>query len=69
MKITCSHSEKEELMEVITAGCIYIGNGENTPQEARNRKIKLKKTDLRKFKMATSLLMERNIEWELKDEL
>ena len=67
MKITCNNSEKEELMEVIAAGCIYIGNGENTPQEARNKKNKLKKTDIRKFKMATSLLMERNIEWELID--
>ena len=65
MKITCNISEKEELMEVIAAGCIHIGNGENTPQEARNKKNKLKKTDIRKFKMATSLLMERNIEWEL----
>ena len=68
MKITCSHSEKEELMEVITAGCIYIGNGENTPQEARDRKIKLKKPDKKKFKMASLLMMETNIEWELKDE-
>ena len=67
MKITCNNFEKEELMEVIAAGCIHIGNGENTPQEARNKKNKLKKTDKRKFKMATLLLMEKNIEWELTD--
>jgi len=67
MKIKCTYFEKEELMQVIQAGCIYIGNGENTPQEARNKKYKLKKTDIRKFKMAASLLMEKNIEWDIEE--
>ena len=37
MKITCNNSEKEELMEVIAAGCIHIGNG-----ETHHKKLEIK---------------------------
>ena len=53
MKIICNYEEKEELMNVIAAGCSWIGT---------------KKNNCVQLKIALSLLMEKNIQWELKNE-
>ena len=54
MKIICTNEERNNLMEVITAGCCWIGND--------------KKVDIEKFKMATNFIYKKNdqvIEWEI----
>ena len=53
MKIICSYGEREELMQVIAAGCSWIGTTKNAFVPLRS---------------ATTLLMEKNIEWEIIDE-
>jgi len=52
MKIICSYGEREELMQVIAAGCSWIGTT---------------KDNFVPLKSATYLLMEKNIEWEISD--
>jgi len=52
MKIICDYAEREELMEIIAAGCSWIGT---------------KKDSRVSLKVATNLLMEKNIEWEMKE--
>tara|TARA_Y100000748_G_C15492042_1_gene486858 strand:- start:1234 stop:1407 length:174 start_codon:yes stop_codon:yes gene_type:complete len=52
MKIICSYGEREELMQVIAAGCSWIGTT---------------KDNFVPLKSATCLLMEKNIEWEISD--
>jgi len=51
IKIICDYGEKEELMQVIAAGCSWIGT---------------KKNSCVPLKIATNLLMEKDIEWEIK---
>ena len=53
MKIICSYGEREELMQVIAAGCSWLGTT---------------KDNFVPLKSATSLLMEKNIEWEIIDD-
>ena len=64
MKIICTKQEYENILEVITAGCCWIGTGENNPHDARNTKYKMKKVDIEKFKIATDLLSQKNVEFE-----
>ena len=65
MKIICTKQEYENILEVITAGCCWIGTGENNPHDARNTKYKMKKVDIEKFKMASGLLSQKNVEFEI----
>ena len=67
MKIICTLEERNNLMEVITAGCCWIGNGEG--KKLSNGK-KNQKVDIEKFKMATNMLNsfatnEKLIQWEI----
>jgi len=52
MKIICSYGEREELMQVIAAGCSWIG-------KEKDNSVSLRR--------AISLLMEKNIMWEIKE--
>ena len=64
MKIICTLEERNNLMEVITAGCCWIGNGYG---EGGKRK----KANLEKFKMATNFIYKKNdqvIDWEIINE-
>ena len=66
MKIISTDKEYNDLQEVITAGCCWIGTGENNPYDARDLKYKMKKCDIKKFKMATSLMGSKSIiKWEI----
>tara|TARA_R100001163_G_scaffold57115_1_gene44940 strand:- start:44 stop:235 length:192 start_codon:yes stop_codon:yes gene_type:complete len=63
MKIICTQEERNNLMEVITAGCCWIGNG-------YGESGKKKKANLEKFKMATDFIYKKNhkvIEWIIKE--
>jgi len=65
MKIICNRKEYNELLEVITAGCCWIGSGEG--KILKNGK-KNHKADIEKFKMATNILNsfatnEKSIQW------
>ena len=68
MKIICNIKEYNELLEVITAGCCWIGSGEG--KILKNGK-KNHKADIEKFKMATNILSsfatnEKLIQWDIK---
>ena len=65
IKIICTREQYEDILEVWTAGCCWIGTGENNPHDARNTKYKMKKVDIEKFKMASGLLSQKNVEFEL----
>ena len=52
MKIICSYEEREELMQVIAAGCSWIGR-------EKDNSVSLRK--------AITLLMEKNIMWEMEE--
>ena len=57
MKIICTLEERNNLMEVITAGCCWIGSKD--------------KVDIEKFKRATSYIYskgEKTIEWDIASE-
>ena len=65
MKNICTLEERNNLMEVITAGCCWIGNGEG--KKLSNGK-KNQKVDIEKFKMATDFIYKKNnqvIDWEI----
>ena len=66
MKIICNIEEYRNLSEVITAGCCWIGSGEGKilPNGKKNGKV-----DIKKFKMATSMLYSKDkvIEWDIKE--
>jgi hypothetical protein len=67
MKIICTIEEYRNLLDVITAGCCWIGTGENNPYDARDLKYKMKKCDIKKFKKATDLMGSKSIiKWEIK---
>jgi len=67
MKIICTPQEYRDLSDVIVAGCCWIGSGEG--KKLSNGK-KDEKVDIEKFKMATSMIREKNkiIEWEFIDD-
>ena len=66
MKIICTDKEYRDLQEVITAGCCWIGTGENNPHDARNTRYKMKKVDIEKFKMASDFMGAKSIiKWEI----
>ena len=62
MKIICSTEEYWNLYEVITCGCCWIGSGEGRKRTPHN---KGKLVDLEKFRMATNLMKDKSIEWEI----
>ena len=67
MKIICTPQEYRDLNDVIVAGCCWIGSGEG--KKLSNGK-KDEKVDIEKFKMATSMIREKDkvIEWEFIDD-
>jgi len=67
MKIFCTPEEYRNLSEVIVAGCCWIGSGEGKTLKNGKRNHKV---DIEKFKMATSMIREKNkvIEWEFTDD-
>ena len=56
MKIICTLEERNNLMEVITAGCCWIGNGEG--KKLSNGK-KNQKVDIEKFKWLQILFIKK----------
>ena len=69
MKIICTREEYNNLLEVITSGCCWIGSGEG--KQLKNGK-KNHKVDIDKFKMATNMLNsfatnEKLIQWEIQE--
>ena len=58
MNIICTEKEYRELMEIITAGCCWIGSKD--------------KVDIEKFKKATSYIYskgKKTIEWDITKEV
>ena len=69
MKIICTIEEHNDLLEVITAGCCWIGSGEGKILKTGKKNHKV---DIEKFKMATSIMNsfasnEKLIQWEIKN--
>ena len=65
IKIICTQEQYQNILEVWCAGCCWIGTGENNPHDVRNTKYKMKKVDIEKFKMASGLLSQKNVEFDL----
>ena len=64
IKIICTQEQYQNILEVWCCGCCWIGTGENNPHDARNTRYKMKKVDIEKFKMASDLLSQKNVEFE-----
>ena len=64
IKIICTQEQYQNILEVWCCGCCWIGTGENNPHDVRNTKYKMKKVDIKKFKMASDLLSQKNVEFE-----
>ena len=68
MKIICTQEERNNLMEVITAGCCWIGSGEGKILKTGKKNHKV---DIEKFKTATNFIYKNNdqvIDWEIINE-
>lgn len=68
MKIICTLEERNNLMEVITAGCCWIGSGEGKILKTGKKNHKV---DIEKFKIATNFIYKKNdqvIDWEIINE-
>lgn len=68
MKIICTLEERNNLMEVITAGCCWIGSGEGKILKTGKKNHKV---DIEKFKTATNFIYKKNdqvIDWEIINE-
>ena len=50
MKIICTQEERNNLMEVITAGCCWIGNGYGEGGKRKKANLEKFKMDLHKVK-------------------
>ena len=70
MKIICNRDQYNNLLEVVTAGCCWIGSGEGKTLKTGKKNHKV---DIEKFKMATNFLNsfatnEKLIQWEIINE-
>ena len=65
IKIICTQEQYQNILEGWCAGCCWIGTGENNPHDSRNTKYKMKKVDIKKFKIASNLLSQKNVEFEI----